>query len=84
MVKAPEPVIVPLKVVSVSEPLAWSSPVVRVAEPKLMVPAPATDPTMSDTLFRSNVPVTVTAERSGTEPEPLSFRVPAEIVVVLV
>jgi hypothetical protein len=39
---------------------------------------------VSDTLLRSKVPVTETADKSGTEPEPASLRVPAEIVVELV
>ena len=74
----PAPVIVPLKLVLPAEPE------VSVAEPSEIVPAPVIEPTVSETLLRSKVPVTVTADKSGIEPEPESRRVPNEIVVELV
>ena len=74
----PLPVIDPLKLVLPAEPE------VSVAEPSEIVPAPVIEPTVSDTLLRSKVPVTETADKSGTEPEPESRRVPNEIVVELV
>ena len=74
----PLPVIDPLKLVLPAEPE------VSVAEPSEIVPAPVIEPTVSDTLLRSKVPVTETADKSGTEPEPESRSVPAEIVVEVV
>ena len=59
-------------------------PVVNVAVPSVTEPAPAMDPTVSDTSFKSNVPVIVIADESGTLPESDNITVPAEIVVELV
>jgi len=47
----------------------------------VILPAPAMEPTVSETPFKSKVPVTVSAEEFGSEPEPLSAMVPAEMVV---
>jgi hypothetical protein len=58
-----------------------ADPDVNVAAPSVMLPRPVIEPTVSDTPFRSNVAVTVTADESGSDPDPLSFREPAEIVV---
>ena len=77
LVVPPEPETTPLKVVDVPSP-----PDVSTAEPRVMDPAPVIDPTVSETPFRSKVPVTVTAEESGTPPDPVSWSVPAETVVV--
>jgi hypothetical protein len=61
-------------------------PVVSVAEPRVISPVPeaATDATVSDTPFKSNVApsLTTTAVESESWPVPLNFNVPAEIVVV--
>lgn len=59
-----------------------ASPVIALVLP----PLDEMDPTVSFTLFKSKVPEFVidTADKSGTEPEPDSLRVPASIVVVLV
>ena len=59
-------------------------PVVNVAVPSVTEPAPAMDPMVSDTSFKSNVPVIVIADESGTLPESDNITVPAEIVVELV
>ena len=75
-VMAPVPLMTPLKDV-----LELSPPLVSVAEPSVMLPAPAIEPTVSATSFRLRVPVTVTAEAFGSEPVPLSAMVPAEMVV---
>jgi len=72
----PVPLITPLNVVLPDEPE------VSTPEPSMMLPAPVIEPTVSDTLLRSRVPVTETAEPSGTEPDPLNRRVPAVTVVV--
>jgi hypothetical protein len=59
-------------------------PAVNVAVPSVTEPAPAIDPTVSETSFRSNVPEIDIADVSGTLPEPDNISVPAEIVVELV
>ena len=83
LVSPPVPSITPANVVSVSDPLAWSSPVVRVAEPRLMVTpvAPlvvATEPTVSLKLAKLKVVLLAidTAERSGIPPDAPSVTVP--------
>ena len=83
-VSVPEPVFVIAPVpltIPLNDVLELSPPLVSVAEPSVMLPVPAIEPTVSATLFKSNVPVTVTAEAFGSEPVPLSAMVPAEIVV---
>lgn len=59
-------------------------PVVNVAVPSVIEPAPAIDPTVSVTSFRSKVPAIDIADESGTLPEPDNMSVPVEIVVELV
>ena len=77
------PLITPLNVVSVSGPEAWSSPVVSLAVPRAILPAPAIDPTVSLKLARLNVApkATDTADRSGITPAAPEVNVPVEIVV---
>lgn len=84
--RVPEPVLVnppvseitPEKVVEELSP-----PAVKVPEPSVIAPAPAIEPTVSVTSFRSNVaPVfTVTAVVSDRRPDPDSMTVPVEICV---
>lgn len=80
LVRAPVPLKTPLKVV-----LLLSPPVVRVLLPRVVLPAPASEPIVS-LLSRSRIaPLeTVTADELPiAEPDPLSaVRVPALIVVV--
>ena len=71
----PLPVIDPLKLVLLVDPE------VSVADPSEIVPAPAIEPTVSDTLFMLNVPVTDRAEVSGMLPDPSNFSSPTVIVV---
>ena len=71
--------ITPEKVVDVLRP-----PAVKVGVPLallVIVPAPAIEPTVSENLFKSNVPVTTKALASFIRSEAPSFNVPAEIVV---
>src|SRR3990167_1534821 len=77
--KLPVSLITPEKVVELLSP-----PVVNVPEPKVTLPAPANEPMVSDTSFKSNVPLapTVIAVESDNRPEPLNCNVPALIVVV--
>ena len=72
----PVPEIRPENVVDVASP-----PAVRVPDPSVIAPAPAIDPTVSDTPAMLKVPAIDIAEASGTPPEPDSTNVPAEIVV---
>jgi hypothetical protein len=71
----PVPLITPLN------PVLPDEPEVSTPDPSVMLPAPVIEPTVSDTPLRSNVPVTETAEPSGTEPDPLRRSVPAVTVV---
>ena len=78
LVKPPVSEITPENVVDVASP-----PAVRVPEPSVIEPAPAIEPTVSVTSFRSNVAPesTVTAVVSERRPEPDSITTPAEICV---
>jgi hypothetical protein len=74
--KAPAPLMIPLKVSFVFAP-----PVVRSA-PKVIAPAPATEPTVSDVAILSVAPLaTLTTPVSIIAPPPVSERVPADTVV---
>ena len=82
-VSPPVPSMTPAKVVSESAPLAWSSPAVKVAEPRVtVVPvAPlvvAMEPTVSLKLAKLKVVLLAidTAERSGIAPDAPSVMVP--------
>ena len=76
----PVPEMTPAKVVDVE------LPVVSVAEPRVIAPVPeaATDATVSDTPFKSNVApsLTTTAVESESWPPVANFRVPSVIAVV--
>lgn len=88
-VSPPVPPMTPANVVSESAPLVWSSPVVRVAEPRVITApvAPlvvAIEPTVSLLFAKSSVVLLAneTAERSGMIPAAPDVIVPKEITVV--
>ena len=78
-VRPPAPDIAPLKVV-----LAWLPPAVKVALPRVMLPAPAMEPTVSAKPFRSQVAefATVTAVPSCSTPAAPLRKVPAFTAVL--
>ena len=72
----PVPEIRPVNDVDVASP-----PAVSVPDPSVIAPAPAIDPTVSDTPAMLKVPAIDIAEVSGTPPDPDNTKVPAEIDV---
>lgn len=81
VVEAPALMMLPVPVIDPLKPVVPADPEVSVADPSEIVPAPVIEPTVSDTLFMLNVPVTDTADASGILPEPESRNSPSVTVV---
>jgi hypothetical protein len=80
-VSVPEPALVTPPVPEITPENAVfepSPPAVNVAEPNVTEPAPAIEPTTSDTPFKSNVPAIDIAEPSGTPPDDANTSEPAD------
>jgi hypothetical protein len=81
VVEAPALMMLPVPVIDPLKPVVPADPEVSVADPSEIVPAPVIEPTVSDTSFMLNVPVTDTADASGMLPEPESRNSPSVTVV---